>query len=130
MAFCVTSLREICQQLPCGRHGISSWEFKVGLCGQSPRGHAWEQLLDLLVLGDDIFGHTDKLCAGTTEEKRRVCSGATTLFGLLSYFLFARGRKGDQNSSGFHQAQMALLKTSGSLFLNSDKPRAFLLVLP
>lgn len=41
----------------------------MGLCGQSPQDHAWEQLQDLLVLGDDHFGHTDKLCAGTTGEK-------------------------------------------------------------
>lgn len=41
------------------------------LCGQSPQDHAWEQLQDLLVLGDDLFGHTDELCAGThTLEKK------------------------------------------------------------
>lgn len=34
--FCVTSSVKICQQLPCGCHGIGCWEFRVGLRGQSP----------------------------------------------------------------------------------------------
>lgn len=36
------------------------------------------------------------------EKKRLICSGTTTVFGPVPYFLFAWGRKGDRNSSRFH----------------------------
>lgn len=51
----------------------------------------WEIFLDTLI----------NCVQAPLEKKRCICSGATTVFGLLSYFLFEWGRKGDQNSVDF-----------------------------